>query len=89
MGIAREVVWRCIGEEKSVLAFQECREKCFGVGEMARKMFVLVLREWDCGDGKNKCYGVAGVTIWPPLSAAITIDWWTGAWSDDFAPRRG
>ena len=23
------------------------------------------------------------------LSAAITIDWWTGAWSDDFAPRRG
>ena len=45
MGIAREVVWRCIGEEKSVLAFQECREKCFGVGEMARKMF------WCCGSG--------------------------------------
>ena len=23
------------------------------------------------------------------LSAAITIDRWTGAWSDDLAPRRG
>ena len=23
------------------------------------------------------------------LLAAITINWWTGAWSDDFAPRRG
>ena len=32
-----------------------------------------MLREWDCGDGKNKCFGVAGVTIWPPL-AAIKID---------------
>ena len=78
MGIAREVVWRCIGEEKSVLAFQECREKCFGVGEMARKMFVLVLREWDCGDGKNKCYGEAGVTICPPSSAIKSeLRFWT------------
>ena len=44
-GIARKVFWRCIGEEKSVLAFRECREKCFGVGGMARKVF------WCCRSG--------------------------------------
>ena len=44
-GMARKVFWRCIGEEKSVLAFRECREKCFGVGGMARIVF------WCCGSG--------------------------------------
>ena len=51
----RKVFWPSGNVEKSVLALGEWQEK-----------FVLVLREWDCGDGKNKCYGVAGVKIWPP-----------------------
>ena len=37
--------WHCIGEEKSVLAFRECREKCFGIWGMAGKVF------WCCGSG--------------------------------------
>ena len=63
----RKVFWPSGNVEKSVLALGEWQEK-----------FVLVLREWDCGDGKNKCYGVAGVTICPP-SAAIKSElrFWT------------
>ena len=86
VGMAKKVVWHS-GNCKSVLALHRWREKCFGVPGMSRKVFwhlgngkksVLVLWEWDCGDGKNKFYGVAGVTIWPPLAAIKSeLRFWT------------
>ena len=53
-GIARKVFWHCIGEEKSVLAFWECREKCFGIEGMARQMFRC------CGSG---IVGMAKISV--------------------------
>ena len=73
--MARKVFWCSGSGKKSVLAWWEWLEKCFGVAGVARKVF------WRGGSGKKsvlvggsskkKCVGVAEVTIWVTMSQNI------------------
>ena len=96
--------WRGGSGKKSVLARREQQEKCFGVAGVARKVFWRVGSDDFAPFSSDKIrakildLGYRGArralcNLSPKsariLSAAITIDRWTGAWSDDLAPRRG
>ena len=84
-GAAKQVFWRGGSGKKSVLAWRERQEKCFGVAGVARKVF------WRGGSDYSAPAIKSEQRFWFPriLSATITIDRWTGAWSDDLALRRG
>ena len=83
---------------------QKGQEKYFGVAEVAKKVFwhggsddsapfssdKIRAKILDLGYGgaRRALYNLSPKSA-RILSAAITIDRWTGAWSDDLAPRRG
>ena len=90
--------------KKSVLAWRERQKKCFGIAGLTRKVFwrggsdnfapvssdEIRAKILDLGYG-GACRALYNLSPKSAriLSAAITIDGWTDAWSDALAPRRG
>ena len=81
----QEVFWPYRNGKKSVMAWQEWPKKCFGMVGVAKKV---------CWHGRSDNFVPLSSDKIRAKSArissvAITIDGWTGAWSDTLAPRRG
>ena len=103
-GVARKVVWRSGSGKKCDLARREWQEKCFGMAGVSRKVFwrsrtdnsaplssdKIRAKILDFGNGGagRALYNLSSKSA-RISSAAITIDGWTGAWSDALAPRSG
>ena len=91
-------------DQEVFLAIQKGQKKCFCVAGAARKVFwrggsddfapfssdKIQAKFLDLGYGgaRRALYNLSPKSA-RILSAAITIDRWTGAWSNDLAPRRG
>ena len=82
----------------------ECQKKCFGVVGVGRKVFLgcpakikgqtlLTILPPSAAIKSEQRFWTSHHNLCPKsariLSAAITIDGWPGAWSNDLAPRRG